>query len=70
MTPEERDALRALQDRWLALPCIRRMVEQHGEDEPVAMGWPGKPWPTFGDVRELLLPELKEWFEDLFREGP
>ena len=32
------------------------------------MGWPGRPWPTYRQVREMLHPDLKDWFEDYFRE--
>lgn len=70
MTSADRDALRLLQDRWLDLPCIRRQVELYGEDEPIAMGYPGRPWPTYRQVRDMLHPELRSWFEDYFREDP
>lgn len=67
MTEREHNDLRTLQDHWLALPLVRRMIEWWGEDDPIAMGFPGRPWPTFRDVQERLLPELREWFEDFFR---
>jgi hypothetical protein len=67
MTDAERDELRSLQDRWLKLPHVRRQVELYGEDEPLALGYPGNPWPTFEQVRLHLHPELKGWFEDFFR---
>lgn len=68
ITERERDELRALQDRWLALPHVRRQVELYGEDEPLAAGFPGRPWPTYRAVRAMVFPDLKGWFEDFFRE--
>jgi len=68
MTAADRNCLRKLQDRWLALPHVRRQIELFGEDEPLAMGWPGHPWPTYREVREVLHPDLRSWFEDFFRE--
>ena len=68
MTREQRDELRALQDRWLELPSIRRQIELYGEDEPIAMGFPGNPWPTFRQVKMMLHPDLASWFADFFRE--
>lgn len=68
MTAADRARLRRLQDRWLALACIRRQIERYGEDEPIQMGYPGQPWPTFRQVRDLLHPDLESWFADYFRE--
>lgn len=70
MSDAERKELRDLQNRWLALPHIHRQVAMFGWDEPVAMSFAHSgQWPTFAEVRDLLHPELKSWFEDFFREG-
>ena len=58
----DRDRLRALQDRWLALPVIVNHVRNHGDDTPIA----GPDAPTFADVRRVLLPDWEEWFNDFF----
>lgn len=63
MTDAERDSLRALQDRWLALPVVQHQIRNFGEAEPIT----GRPdAPTFCDVRAVLLPEWEEWFSDFF----
>lgn len=67
MTSDERMALRKLQDAWLKLPVVQNQIRLHGEDEPIAMAWPGQRWPTFREVREILHPDLRGWFEDFFR---
>lgn len=69
MDKVEHDTLRHLQDRWLRLPAIDNRVVNHGEDQRIALGYPDAPWPTYRDVRTKLLPELKGWFEDYFRDG-
>jgi hypothetical protein len=68
MNAAERKELRALQDRWLALPHIQARIRAYGEDEPIALGFPGCPWPTYRQIQEALHPELRSWFEDFFRE--
>lgn len=69
MTMKERDELRALQDRFLALPVVRYQIDNYGEDQPLAGHFPGgNPWPTFREVRESLHPDLKGWFLDFFRD--
>lgn len=67
MTKPERDELRFLQDDWLALKSVRWQIMAFGDDEVIAMGFHGSPWPTYRDVRTMLLPDLKTWFEDFFR---
>lgn len=69
LTKDERDELRTLQDRWLALPVVKHQIRLYGETEPIAGGYPGARWPTYREVRELLHPDLREWFADFFREG-
>lgn len=70
MTDAERKELRSLQDAWLALPHVRYQIDTYGEGQPLAGHFPGgNPWPTFREVRTMLHPELKGWFEDFFREG-
>lgn len=65
MTSDERDACRALQDKWLSLPVIQHHIRNHGEDE-IICGRPGDTNPTFKDVRTLVLPDWREWFSDFF----
>src|SRR5438045_1791331 len=56
MTEADRDRLRALQDRWLALRVIQSHIRNHGEDEPIAGGtYATEDYPTFRDVRTTVL---------------
>lgn len=64
MTYAERDELRALQDRWLARAEVRRHVERHGWGERIAL----PTGPTFAEVRDVLLPDWKEWFREFLGE--
>jgi hypothetical protein len=64
LTGPERARLRALQDRFLADPLVRKQVEGWGEDHPVAF----EGAPTFREVRETLLPRWEGWFRE-FLEG-
>lgn len=63
MTNEEIDYLRALQDRWLAVPSVASHVRDYGLDERII---PGTEMPTFRDVKQFVLPKWKHWFEDFF----
>jgi hypothetical protein len=67
MTQAERDSLRELQDRWLALPGPSLAVRIAGWDAPVTQSDEGKLGPTYAEVRDLLHPELRGWFADYFR---
>lgn len=70
MTDAERKELRALQNRWLGLPFIQRHIGLWGWNQRVNGNFPDQPpWPTFAEVRDLLHPDLKGWFQDFFREG-
>lgn len=62
MTTEDRERLRALQDKWLALPSVRNHIRNHGEHERIA----GPTSPTFEDARTCVLPEWEQWFLDFF----
>ncbi len=57
-----RDRLRAIQDRWLALPVIRNHMRNHGDHTPIAT--PDSP--TFDDVKRMVLPDWEQWFKDFF----
>lgn len=59
-----RDECRALQDRWLAIPSVRSHVQMHGWHERIL---PGTDTPTFEDVRTMVLPKWKSWFEDFWK---
>lgn len=65
MSDEDRDRLRALQDRWLALGVVQTQIRNYGEDESI-VGVRGKR-PTFADVRTLVLPDWEQWFGDFFQ---
>ena len=63
MTDESnREELRALQDRWLALGVVQNQIRNYGEQERIA----GPTSPTFEDVRRFVLADWKAWFEDFF----
>lgn len=62
MSEADRDRLRALQDKWLALPVMVNHIRNHGGHERIA----GRESPTFDDARRLLLPEWEQWFRDFF----
>lgn len=62
MTETDRDRLRALQDRWLALPSVKNHVRNHGEGERIA----GPNSPTFAQVKTQLLPDWEQWLRDFF----
>jgi hypothetical protein len=64
-TDQERARLRALQDRFLADPLVRRQLDRWGEDHPVAF----EGSPTFRGVRETLLPDWEGWFREFLGEG-
>jgi hypothetical protein len=64
VTDADRARLRALQDRFLADPLVRKQVERWGEDHPVAA--PGSP--TFRQVREAVWSGWEGWFRE-FLEG-
>ena len=62
MTSEERTRLRKLQDRWLALPVVQHQIRNHGAGEHIA----GPDSPTYEDVRKIIYPAWREWFNDFF----
>lgn len=62
MDESRRDQLRDLQDRWLALPVVRRQCANYGDDQEIA--GPGSP--SFAQVQHLLLPSWESFFQEFF----
>ncbi len=63
-TMTEAERLRALQDRWLALPRIQAHVDRFGWEG----GIDGLDSPTFLDVRHLILAKWEGFFEEGLRD--
>lgn len=63
MRQSERDQLRALQDKWLALPVVQNHIRTHG-DHTLIFGFYATEGPSYRDVQKMLYPELREWFAD------
>ena len=66
MTDKERDELRALQNKWLALSVVQHQIRNHGEDHQIAGAFYATDNPTFRDVKTKLFPRWREWFSDFF----
>lgn len=58
MSEHERDRLRRLQDKFLALPLVREFVRNHGEHYPLF----GAGTPCVKDVCQLLHPKYQHLF--------
>ncbi len=60
MTNAKRDELRALQDKLLALPIMKRFAKEapHGKNGRTGLGG-GSKSPTVADLETMLYPDLE-----------
>jgi hypothetical protein len=68
MNDADRNRLRALQNRWLALPSVQAQIRLYGEHHQIAGAFYATNHPSFHDVRTKVLPQWEAWFMEFFNE--